>query len=76
MDKLSVSVFLAAAGSKLNVSSLPFLLSYEGGTVTTGHLQSEVPYQRIGPFPNPLSRALAANFVPQNHTVLNWECLR
>lgn len=31
MDKLSVSVFLAAAGSKLNVSSLPFLLSYEEG---------------------------------------------
>lgn len=31
VDKLSISVFLAAAGSTLNVSSLPFLLSYEGG---------------------------------------------
>lgn len=30
VDKSSVSVFLAAAGSKLNVSALPFLLSYEG----------------------------------------------
>lgn len=66
VDKTSVSLFLAAAGSKLNVSALPLLLSYEGDS-HHGTVQSALSEK--WPLPQSPQRALAANSVPQNPTV-------
>lgn len=49
VDKLPVSVFPAAVGSELNVSSFPFPLSWK-----VAQTQRDTSILRIGPFPQSL----------------------
>lgn len=76
VDKLSVSVFPAAFGSKLNVNSFPFPgLCEVGQTLWTP--QPQIPFLRIGPFPKATEESSwYASVVPCDTTVQKWGCLR